>query len=170
MVRAFHEWFFEQLAMYSAYHEDGRNRLTHYIGVPIILLSILIVLEQVRFGEGMSAAVLLLGLLVLFYAVAVPAVGLLFLLISVPLYLVAEYVAMMDFIARWALAAATFVVGWAIQFVGHVFEGRRPAFTVNMLQVFMAPAFLVAELLFAAGQQRALADALKLRARKYART
>jgi uncharacterized membrane protein YGL010W len=90
-------------------------------------------------------------------------------LICVPLYLAAESVAALAPMTRWMVTAVCFIVGWTIQFVGHGYEGRRPAFTVNMLQVFMAPAFLVAEIIFAVGLQRHLSDALHLRAQKYAR-
>jgi uncharacterized membrane protein YGL010W len=169
MIRAFRDWFLDQLAMYAAYHTNRRNQFTHYVGVPLIIFSILIVLDQVRLGESFSAALLILGLLLLSYLLAVPAVGLLALVICVPLYLAAESVAAMAPLTRWTVTAASFVIGWAIQFIGHVYEGRRPAFTVNMLQVFMAPGFLVAEMMFAAGLQRSLAEVLHLRAQKYAR-
>lgn len=170
MVRAFREWFLEQLAMYAAYHKDSRNRLTHYIGVPTILFSIMIVLEQVEIEETTSGAVLLLGLILIVYTVAVPLIGLISATVYVPLYLAAAHVAVIGSYLGWGVAAAAFVAGWAIQFIGHVFEGRRPAFTVNMVQVFMAPAFLVAESLFAIGLQRSLASTLLTRAQKYARS
>ncbi len=169
MIRAFRDWFLDQLAMYAAYHTDRRNQFTHYVGVPLIIFSILIVLDQVRLGESFSAAILVLGLLLLSYLVAVPVVGILSLIICVPLYLAAASVAAMDPMTRWLVTAVCFVAGWAVQFVGHVYEGRRPAFTVNTLQIFMAPGFLVAEMMFAAGLQRGLAEALHLRAQKFAR-
>src|SRR3954452_18097678 len=38
----------EQMAVYSAYHQDARNRATHFIGVPIIVLSLFIPLAWLR--------------------------------------------------------------------------------------------------------------------------
>ena len=35
--------------------------------------------------------------------------------------------------------------------MGHVFEGRRPALSDNLFQIFIAPVFLVAEVFFALG-------------------
>ncbi len=169
MIRAFRDWFLDQLAIYAAYHTDRRNQFTHYVGVFLIIFSILIVMDQARLEESLSAAVLILGLLLLAYTMAVPAIGILSLIASAPLYLVAESVAATAPVMRWSIVAGCFSVGWAIQFIGHVFERRRPAFTVNMLQVLMAPAFLVAEMMFAAGLQRGLARELDVRARKYAR-
>ncbi len=166
-MRAFRDWFLDQLAMYAAYHTDRRNQLTHYVGVPVIVFSILIALAQIplAFADG---ALLVLGILLLGYLIATPLVGFVALLIYIPLYLFAADIAALSLGLRWAIIGACFVAGWVIQFIGHIFEGRRPAFTINMLQVFMAPAFLVAEALFAVGLQKNLSQALHTRARKYA--
>ena len=55
-----------------------------------------------------------------------------------------------------------FVVGWAIQFVGHWYEGRKPAFVDDLIGLLVGPMFVVAEALFcarlgqgAAGRDRA---------------
>ena len=32
----------EQMGFYAAYHQDGRNKATHFIGVPAIMLSLFI--------------------------------------------------------------------------------------------------------------------------------
>lgn len=168
MVGVFRDWFLDQLAMYAAYHQNRRNQLTHYIGVPIIIFSILIVLIQVPLGDTISVATALLALLLLSYVVAVPAVGLVSLVVCIPIFLLAANVAEMEPIARWVVTGVCFIGGWAIQFVGHIFEGRKPAFMSNVLQVFMAPAFLIAEVMFAAGLQGRLAEVLHVRARKYA--
>ena len=40
-------FFVEQMAMYSAYHRDARNRATHFIGIPAIVFSLFIPLSWV---------------------------------------------------------------------------------------------------------------------------
>jgi uncharacterized membrane protein YGL010W len=170
MIRIFRDWFLDQLAMYAAYHKDRRNQLTHYVGVPIIIFSILIILMQIPLGGPVSAAGALLGLLLLSYVAAVPLVGVLSAIVCTPIYVLAAEVAEMEPEPRWIVTIACFVGGWVIQFVGHIFEGRKPAFLANMLQLFMAPAFLVAEMMFAVGLQRSLAALLHVKAQKYART
>lgn len=170
MIRTFRDWFLDQLAMYAAYHTDRRNQLTHYVGVPLIVFSILIALAQIGIGSFTDAGMLLLCVLLLAYVVATPLVGAVCAAIYIPLYLVAADIAGFAPGLRWLIIGGCFVVGWAIQFVGHIFEGRRPAFTVNMLQIFMAPAFLVAEALFAIGLQKDLSRILQVRAQKYAQT
>ncbi|MFC4078043.1 Mpo1-like protein [Salinithrix halophila] len=40
------------------------------------------------------------------------------------------------FFFNWKTAAVLFVLGWILQFVGHLFEGKKPSF-------FRNPAFLI---------------------------
>ena len=54
----------------------------------------------------------------------------------------------------------TFVAGWVIQFVGHWFEGRKPAFLDDLSGLIVAPLFLVAEVAVLLGLRRELRAAL----------
>ncbi|MSO72912.1 MAG: DUF962 domain-containing protein [Rhodospirillaceae bacterium] len=171
MHRGFCHWFLEQLAMYAAYHRDRRNRLTHHIGVPLIVFSLLLALSQVpvvRIAEfSLTGAAVVLGLLLLGYIAAVPLIGVLTAIFYAAVYGLVVKIAADAPQAVWTVAGAGFVVGWIFQFVGHAFEGRRPALTVNALQAFMAPPFLIAEMLFALGFERDLEGTLQERAVKY---
>ncbi len=171
MSNGFRDWFLEQLAMYAAYHRDRRNRLTHHLGVPLIVFSLLLALSQVTVaaidGSVVTAAPVVLGVLLLGYLVAVPLIGILTAAFYAAVYGIVVKIAADAPQAVWAVAGVAFVGGWIIQFIGHVFEGRRPALTVNALQVFMAPPFLIAEMLFAVGAERELHDTLQARAVKY---
>jgi uncharacterized membrane protein YGL010W len=53
-----------------------------------------------------------------------------------------------------------FVGGWALQFIGHHYEGKRPALLQNLFQAFIGPIFLVAEAMVVMGQRSDLADAM----------
>jgi len=168
---AFREWFLEQMGMYAAYHRDRRNQATHHAGVPLIVFSLILVLTQIQLGQlagaTVSTATIILALLLIGYVVAVPLVGVVTTLFYAVLYglavsLAADWTSML-----WVVAASCFVGGWIIQFVGHIFEGRRPALTVNAIQIFMAPPFLIAEILFAIGAGKSLEDQIQSRAVKY---
>ena len=63
--------------------------------------------------------------------------------------------------AGWTWFAVFFVGGWIFQLVGHVFERRRPALADNILQIFVAPIFLVAEVFFALGCKRGLLERIE---------
>ncbi len=171
MQQGFRHWFLEQLAMYAAYHRDRRNRLTHHIGVPLIVFSLLLALTQVQVMRiedfPLTGAAIVLGLLLLGYIAAVPLIGVLTAIFYGAVYSLVMKIAGDAPQAVWTVAGAGFVVGWIFQFVGHAFEGRRPALTVNALQAFMAPPFLIAEMLFAAGFEKDLEASLQKRAVKY---
>ena len=166
------DWFREQMAMYTAYHRDVRNCATHFVGVPLIVFALLIAMSHVPFGVigsvPVTLATIFLAALLVLYLVTVPAMGVVATVVHIPLLWFAHALAAGDATQSWIIAGACFVGGWIIQFVGHVFEGRRPALFDNLIQVFMAPGFLVAEAMFACGLLRDLNADLDSRAAKYA--
>jgi uncharacterized membrane protein YGL010W len=68
----------------------------------------------------------------------------------------ADRVAVWPFHESVLMFAGTFVAGWIIQLVGHGIEGRRPALADNLLQIFNAPLFLTAEVMFLLGYGQTL--------------
>lgn len=54
-----------------------------------------------------------------------------------------------------------FVVGWIIQFVGHYYEGRKPAFVDDVSGLIIGPLFVVAEAAFMLGLCPALKSAVE---------
>src|SRR6516164_3841805 len=42
----------KQLDAYAAYHHDPRNKLTHFIGVPLVTFSLFVFLGWFRFAEA----------------------------------------------------------------------------------------------------------------------
>jgi uncharacterized membrane protein YGL010W len=155
--------FERQLAMYASYHRDHRNRLTHFVGIPAIVFSLILVLALWRFrvaGFSLSGA-WLVGLLALAGWIALDrTVGLAMAVVVVAMILLAEWiVARADISTVWWLFALLFVGGWVFQLVGHAFEGRRPALADNLFQAFIGPMFLMAEVLTGLGLRRDLARA-----------
>lgn len=142
-------WFLEQLAMYSAYHRDGRNQATHHIGVPMIVFSLLVLTSTVPLMAlevgRITLAAALIGVLLLYYIINAPLIGTIAVLIYGLLLYLAEIMALEGTAFAVKSFAVLFIVGWAIQFTGHIFEGRKPALFDNLTQVFIAPAFLIAD-------------------------
>jgi uncharacterized membrane protein YGL010W len=157
-----------QMSFYAAYHQDARNKLTHFIGVPAIMLSLFIPLAWIRVDAGgivISAAMLLAAVVLLYYFVLDVPLALAMLVITGVLVWIGHQIAALGATAAWSWFAVLFLGGWIFQLVGHVYEGRRPALTDNLFQIFVAPIFLAAEVFFALGykphlhkrvQQRAL--------------
>jgi uncharacterized membrane protein YGL010W len=64
----------------------------------------------------------------------------------------------------WAgTAASLFIGGWAIQFLGHFFEGKKPAFLDDLRGLLDGPLFLVAEIAFALGLSPGLKEEIESR-------
>ena len=157
----------DQMSFYAAYHQDARNKATHFVGVPLIVFSLMIPLGWLRVDVGgvtLSAALVVTCVLLLYY-----------LLLDVPLALAMGAVFALMLWAAEPLAQASlgvslawflllFVGGWALQLWGHVYEGRKPALVDNLFQVFVAPIFLAAEVFFALGYKPRLHEAVQRRA------
>jgi uncharacterized membrane protein YGL010W len=56
-----------------------------------------------------------------------------------------------------------FVVGWIVQFAGHWYEGKKPAFVDDLIGLLVGPMFIVAEAMFALGWNRPLLDVIERR-------
>lgn len=159
----------QQMAFYAAYHQDARNKATHFVGVPVIMLSLFIPLAWLRVdiaGVPLTAAmVFALVALVYYFMLDVP-LGLGMALITGALVWLGHQIAGLGAAAAWAWFAALFVGGWILQLVGHGFEGRRPALADNLFQIFVAPIFLCAEIFFALGYKPGLHRGVQERAQR----
>ena len=157
----------EQMSFYAAYHQDGRNKLSHFIGVPAIIFGLFIALGWLRVelgGVTLTAAMLLAAAVMLWYFVLDVPLALAMLAVNGLLLYLADQVAVQPVKegALWFLAF--FGGGWVIQLIGHVFEGRKPALVDNFFQIFVAPIFLAAEVFFALGYKPELHRAVQKRA------
>lgn len=144
----------EQMSFYAAYHQDARNKATHFIGVPAIMLSLFIPLAWIRFEAGgvtLTAAMAFAGVVMVYYFLLDVPLALAMLAVSAVLVFIGHQIADLGAVQGWAWFAALFVGGWILQLVGHVFEGRKPALADNLFQIFVAPIFLAAEVFFALG-------------------
>jgi uncharacterized membrane protein YGL010W len=150
----------QQLDSYAAYHRDPRNKLTHFFGVPLVTFSLFLALSWFRFrftpDLPLSAATLFYLVVLIYYLRLDWSIALLQVPFTLALLLIADRVALWPLGASIAVFAGAFAGGWIIQLVGHAIEGKRPALVDNLSQVFNAPLFLTAEVLFAMGRRRDL--------------
>lgn len=157
--------FRRQLASYAAVHRDWRNKATHFAGIPLIVFSLLLILSLWHFEVGgrdwtLSLAVAMAA--VLAWMALDLGIGILMGLVIAPAWYAAVILAaaLGSPSAVWATFTVLFVGGWVLQFLGHHYEGKRPALLDNIFQGFIGPMFLVAELLVVLGRRRDLADAM----------
>ena len=157
----------DQMATYASYHQDARNKATHFIGVPVIVLSLFIPLSWLRFelgGVTLTAAMIFAGAVLIYYFMLDIALGLAMLVFNAALIWLGQTIAAQGAVQGWIWFGVLFVGGWILQLVGHVFEGRKPALADNLFQIFVAPIFLCAELFFALGYKPKLHGAVQERA------
>lgn len=121
---------------YGAYHRHPTNKLCHYLGIPMIVFTLVGLLFKLSPWAAAGVALLALvydlrlsvrltlpfGLLVLFSGAAAPG---------------------LPATVLWA----GFVLGWALQFVGHfLYEKKAPAFFDNLRQLLVGPLWIIGTL------------------------
>ena len=157
----------QQMSFYAAYHQDPRNKATHFVGVPMIIFGLFVALGWARIEAGgvtLTAAMLLAAVVLAWYFLLDVPLALAMLAVNGVLLYLANMVSVLPLGtgALWFLAF--FGGGWVIQLIGHAYEGRKPALVDNFLQIFVAPIFLAAEVFFALGYKPGLHAAVQKRA------
>lgn len=140
----------QHLRHYAAYHQDRRNVLTHFAGIPLIVLAVVTLLSRPSLA-GLSPALLVAAASVVFYLKLDKRYGM----------AMAAALALCLWLGHWLAGLGTsawlgwgvglFVVGWVLQLIGHGFEGRKPAFVDDVVGLLVGPLFIVAELGFLLG-------------------
>ena len=47
---------------------------------------------------------------------------------------------------NWKIGVSMFIVGWILQFIGHAFEGNKPAFFSNPIYLLVGPLWFIKKL------------------------
>lgn len=155
----------DRLASYAEYHRDKRNIATHFVGIPMILVGTQAALARVGIGP-INLAVGATALATRYYRKLDPKFGAAMGTVLGATAAIGSMIASMP-LPMWAgTAGALFVGGWALQFLGHYFEGKKPAFLDDIKGLLDGPLFLVAEVAFALGLAPELRAEVEQRAGK----
>lgn len=145
----------ENLTQYAAYHRDRRNIATHFVGVPLIVFSVVLALAVATFPVGslvIPLSVLMTAAAIIYYVALDAMLGITMAVILLLMCAGAsEITARTSTLGALGWALGIFVVGWALQFWGHHFEGMKPAFYDDVKQLLIGPLFVLAEAFFAFG-------------------
>lgn len=146
------------MVQYAHYHRDRRNIATHLVGIPLIFLSIGVLLlgpAWVVAGQTLTLAWAMWALTSLWYlsrgdlllGVATSVVNGVLIAVAHEVPPLAQALGL----AVWQVGLGLFAIGWVIQFIGHYFEGRKPAFVDDLVGLLVGPMFVVGEVLMWAG-------------------
>jgi uncharacterized membrane protein YGL010W len=140
---------------YAAYHRDRRNIATHFVGIPMIVYAVGALLARPAIPVGgwpVTPATVAWAVTTLWYVTRGDlALGLAVSLANLVLILAALPLGQLDVTPWLVWSLGLFFVGWAIQFVGHYYEGKKPAFVDDLRGLLVGPMFVVAEALFSVG-------------------
>ncbi|MFM1988967.1 MAG: hypothetical protein RJA99_1924 [Pseudomonadota bacterium] len=157
----------DQLAGYAACHRDRRNIATHLVGIPAIVFAVVVLLSRptlLQVGPLAVTPALLVSVAACAWWLALdrPLGAAMAVATAAMLALAAPLAAGPT--ATWlGWGAGLFVAGWIVQFVGHAFEGRKPAFLDDVVGLLVGPLFVAAEIAFLLGLRGGLREAIERR-------
>ena len=146
------------MVQYAHYHRDRRNIATHLVGIPLIFMAIGVLLLGPSWsvaGLTVTLAWIMWALTSLWYlsrgdvllGMATSVVNGLLIAAAHEVPPLAQDLGL----AVWQVGLGLFVIGWVFQFIGHYFEGRKPAFVDDLVGLLVGPMFVVGEVLMAVG-------------------
>lgn len=133
---------------YGESHQNGINKLIHWICVPAIMFSLIGLLSLIPFPLSIpyfNWATLVLLLALFYYLRLSITMFLSFCVICILL------LRMVNFVIEnkiFNLSSATFfiivfIVAWIFQFIGHHIEGKKPSFFKDLQFLLIGPAWLL---------------------------
>lgn len=154
----------KQLTKYAAYHRDPRNIATHYVGIPLIVFAVTCFLARPGFelaGVALAPVWFVAAAATVFYLRHDVRYGLVMALVLAVMSYGALYVGALSTAAWLATSIALFVGGWVIQFIGHYYEGKKPAFVDDLIGLLVGPLFVCAEVGFLLGLRNEVKEAIE---------
>ncbi|MDX1901478.1 MAG: Mpo1-like protein [Gammaproteobacteria bacterium] len=151
--------FSEQLNQYSQQHTHRLNKLFHFIGMPMIIFSVLMAFNWLNISIAPNVHVRLSW-------IVIAATLIYYYFLNIRLAFVAAIVFVLANVFCISVVAANsfemnaivflilFFVGWILLFAGHAFEKSRPAFLYSVNQLLVGPLFLLVEILQSIGLGR----------------
>lgn len=145
--------FNELKAAYKAQHTNSTNKLMHLFGVPIVIFSIFMLLHWVNLDFGTMWKVSFTWLLVIvgagyYFSLGVHKLAATTTVVMIFVLLIAGWVAgPFPTKSSGIIFIVLFVIGWALILTGHKIEKSKPAIMNSLWNLFIAPLFLVNELL-----------------------
>ncbi len=151
----------ELMQLYHQFHQKKATLYTHFAGIPLVIFSIMIVLSWIHISvpNHFDITVMWLAVFILsvYYIILDWLLGLAMLAFFIILGILVHIITgSAPSVVGLNIFLFTFILGWVLQFIGHMMEGRKPAFLKSAFQLFIGPLFLMAEVFFMFGLKQGL--------------
>ena len=141
---------FDWLNEYSLYHKNQTNKVIHWFCIPLIMLSLFGLLSIPNIQINISSSIyninlsyILIILATIFYVRLSLTITVGMLLISAGLVSIVDYLHTYSKNQLFYLYLILFIFSWAIQFIGHKIEGKKPSFVKDLKFLLIGPAWLL---------------------------
>lgn len=137
---------------YGESHQNGTNKMIHWICVPLIFWSIVALIYSIPngfliqlFGDQFYAnwaVVALIPVLIYYISLSLPiTIGMI--LFSALCLFISQVLTQNPFFPLWSIGIAVFILAWIGQFYGHNIEGKKPSFLKDIQFLLIGPAWLM---------------------------
>lgn len=140
------------LCLYGESHQNPINKQIHRVCVPLILLSIigilnLIVTPQFLVEFGLNFSKLFILLMLIYYFFLSRIFCSIMTLIIAPMFMIVTHLShTLDQTQNLSLWLSIFIISWIGQFIGHKIEGKKPSFLDDLTFLLIGPLWIVAPL------------------------
>jgi uncharacterized membrane protein YGL010W len=141
------------LLEYGESHQNGTNKMIHWICVPLIFLSIVGLIASIPsravqsvLGEGnpyANWAAVVLVLVIIYYVSLSISLSIGMMLFGVLCLFVVKVIVQLDIAPLWVVSLVIFALAWIGQFYGHKVEGKKPSFFKDVQFLLIGPAWLM---------------------------
>jgi len=135
---------------YGSSHQNPTNKLFHWLCVPPIVWSVIALLWSLPFPPALQSevvplnwATIALVLAQIYYFKLSVGLGTGVLLFNIFLLWLTSVIEVAAPWPLWQIALAVFIVAWIGQFIGHVYERKRPSFFKDLQFLLIGPAWLM---------------------------
>jgi uncharacterized membrane protein YGL010W len=135
---------------YGESHVNRLNKIIHWVCVPVIVWTVVALLWSIPFpfdiGSGivpLNWAVAALIVAQIYYFRLSRRLGMGLLLYNLAMLWLTAVIERASPWPLWQVAVVVFVLAWIGQFIGHIFEGKRPSFFKDLQFLLVGPAWLM---------------------------
>ena len=145
-MKSIHDWNKE----YGLYHKNKINKIIHWVCIPLIIFSLFGLLSLMNYDFITAKGhykINILGIFIIlvlgYYLRLSKTLALGMLIISLLFAGIIDFISLNSSSTLLYLYLGIFILAWIGQFIGHKFEGKKPAFLKDLQFLLIGPAWLL---------------------------